>query len=163
MTLDLSVAATAFSLRFLAEIGDKTQVVLVALAGSTGAPWSAFAGGRLALWSVSALAVLAGATVLQRVPRGWVHRGAAVLFGVFGGLALARAVPGPVSVWESVKKSATQARRNRGPDVFQDVSRRLCVPGVSSSRALSIPAPRAGQALARERPAPAALSLERRR
>jgi putative Ca2+/H+ antiporter (TMEM165/GDT1 family) len=87
----------AFSLIFLAELGDKTQLVLVALSASTGAPWSAFAGGTLALWGVSALAVLAGTTVLQRVPRAWVHRGAAALFGVFGGLALARAVLGPVS------------------------------------------------------------------
>ncbi len=78
----------AFSLIVLAELGDKTQLVLIALAASTGDPWSAFVGGTLALWAVSALGVLVGSTLLQRVPRVWVHRGAAILFGLFGVLAV---------------------------------------------------------------------------
>lgn len=84
----------AFSLILLAELGDKTQLVLIALAASTGSPWSAFVGGTLALWAVSALGVLVGSTLLQRIPRAWVHRGAAVLFALFGVLALGQAVLG---------------------------------------------------------------------
>lgn len=80
----------AFSLIFLAELGDKTQLVLVALAASGGEPWATFIGGTLALWSVCALGVLAGATVLRRVPEVWVQRGAAGLFALFGLLALGR-------------------------------------------------------------------------
>ena len=82
---------SSFLLIFVAELGDKTQLALLALAASTGAPWSVFAGGTLALWSVSLLGVFLGATLLARVPQRWVHRGAGVLFVVFGVLALVRA------------------------------------------------------------------------
>lgn len=82
----------AFSLIFLGELGDKTQLVLVALAASSGDPWSTFLGGTAALWTVAALGVLVGATLLRRVPRVWVHRVAAGLFAVFGLVALGRAV-----------------------------------------------------------------------
>jgi putative Ca2+/H+ antiporter (TMEM165/GDT1 family) len=82
----------SFVLIFVAELGDKTQLALLALAASTGAPWSVFVGGTLALWSVSLLGVFLGATLLARVPRHWLHRAAAVLFALFGVLALARAV-----------------------------------------------------------------------
>ena len=81
---------TSFLLIFVAELGDKTQIALLTLVASTGAPWSVFAGGTLALWSVSLLGVFVGATLLARVPALWVHRGAAALFAVFGLLALAR-------------------------------------------------------------------------
>ena len=90
-------AWAAFSLIFLAELGDKTQLVLVALAASTGEPWSVFFGGTLALWVVSLLAVLLGSTVLRRVPKVWVHRTAALLFAAFGLLALGQAYLGNVA------------------------------------------------------------------
>jgi putative Ca2+/H+ antiporter (TMEM165/GDT1 family) len=83
-----------FSLIFLAELGDKTQLVLIALAASSGDPWSTFVGGTLALWAVSALGVLVGSTLLRRVPRAWVHKGAALLFALFGVFALGQAVMG---------------------------------------------------------------------
>jgi putative Ca2+/H+ antiporter (TMEM165/GDT1 family) len=75
----------------VAELGDKTQLAMVALAASTGDPWSIFAGGTLALWAVSALGVVAGRALLARLPRAWVQRGAAVLFAGFGVLALVQA------------------------------------------------------------------------
>lgn len=79
---------TSFTLIFVAELGDKTQLALIALAASTGALWSTFIGGTLALWAVSAIGIAVGGTLLRRLPRAWVHRTAAALFGVFGVLAL---------------------------------------------------------------------------
>ncbi len=83
---------TSFSLIFIAELGDKTQLAMVALAAQSASIWSVFLGGTLALWAVSLLGILLGGTLLRRVPRHWVHRGAAVLFLLFGVFALAGAL-----------------------------------------------------------------------
>lgn len=82
----------SFSLIFVAELGDKTQLAMVALAAQTGALWSVFVGGTLALWSVSLLGILVGRTLLRRIPAHWVHRAAALLFLVFGLIAIGGAV-----------------------------------------------------------------------
>jgi len=79
---------TSFSLIFVAELGDKTQLAMVALAAQSGALWSVFIGGTLALWSVSLLGMLVGRTLLRRIPTHWVHRAAALLFFGFGLLAI---------------------------------------------------------------------------
>jgi putative Ca2+/H+ antiporter (TMEM165/GDT1 family) len=83
------VVLSSFALIFVAELGDKTQLALIALVASTGDAWSVFVGGTLALWCVSLLGVLVGSTLLSRVPRAWMHRAAAVMFAIFGILALA--------------------------------------------------------------------------
>ena len=79
---------TSFLLIFVAELGDKTQLAMVALVAGTGDLWAVFAGGTLALWTVSLLGILFGAALVRRLPTRWVHRGAAVLFTAFGLLAL---------------------------------------------------------------------------
>jgi putative Ca2+/H+ antiporter (TMEM165/GDT1 family) len=78
----------SFTLTFVAELGDKTQLALVALAAGSGAVWSVFVGGTLALWAVSAIGIAVGNTLLRRLPRHWMHRAAALLFALFGLLAL---------------------------------------------------------------------------
>ena len=82
---------TSFTLIFVAELGDKTQLAMVALAAKTGALWSVYIGGTLALWTVSLLGILVGHTLLRRIEPRWVHRAAALLFLVFGLLALGQA------------------------------------------------------------------------
>ncbi|UCE90052.1 MAG: TMEM165/GDT1 family protein [Pseudomonadota bacterium] len=82
---------TSFGLIFVAELGDKTQLALVAFAASTGKLWSVFIGGTLALWAVSAIGIILGSTVLRRLPKVWMHRAAALLFLAFGVLALGKA------------------------------------------------------------------------
>lgn len=84
----------SFTLIFLSELGDKTQIATIALAAGTGQPWSVFAGSTLALWLVSLLGILVGSTLLARLPRLWVHRTAALLFALFGVLALAEGMSG---------------------------------------------------------------------
>ncbi len=84
----------SFTLTFVAELGDKTQLALVALAAGSGAVWSVFVGGTLALWAVSAIGIVVGSTLLRRLPRRWMHRAAAALFALFGVLALGQALFG---------------------------------------------------------------------
>ena len=90
--MDLSVVMSSFALLFLAELGDKTQLAMIALAAGTGEIWSVFAGGTLALWTVSLIGILFGATLLRRIPKHRVHRAAALLFITFGVLALGQVV-----------------------------------------------------------------------
>ena len=77
---------------FVAELGDKTQLAMIALAAGTGKIWSVFAGGTLALWTVSLIGILFGATLLRKIPKHFVHRAAALLFVTFGVLALGQVV-----------------------------------------------------------------------
>jgi len=62
---------SSFALIFVAELGDKTQLAMVALVAGTGQIWSVFVGGTLALWSVSLIGIALGSTVLRRVPKAW--------------------------------------------------------------------------------------------
>jgi len=84
------VAAASFGLIFVAELGDKTQLALVAMVAATGETRAVMVGGTLALWAVSVLGVAVGATLLRRLPAQWVHRAAALLFFAFGAWALIR-------------------------------------------------------------------------
>ncbi|MCO6439592.1 MAG: TMEM165/GDT1 family protein [Nitrococcus mobilis] len=82
----------SFTLILVAELGDKTQLAMVALAAQSGALWSVFVGGTLALWAVSLLGILVGRTLLRRISPCWIHRSAAVLFLIFGVLAFAKVI-----------------------------------------------------------------------
>ena len=62
------VFGTAFVVIFLAEWGDLTQVLTANLAVRYGSGLSVAVGAVLALWSVSALAVLGGHGLLARLP-----------------------------------------------------------------------------------------------
>jgi putative Ca2+/H+ antiporter (TMEM165/GDT1 family) len=62
------VALTAFVVIFVAEWGDLTQVLTANLAARTGAPVSVALGSVLALWTVAAIAVAAGKTLVRLMP-----------------------------------------------------------------------------------------------
>jgi len=81
---------SSFALIFIAELGDKTQLAMIALVAGTGELWSVFVGGTRALWAVSVIGIILGTTLLRRLPRVWMHRAAAALFLVFGVLAIGR-------------------------------------------------------------------------
>lgn len=78
--MDWKLALTAFSAVFIAELGDKTNLATMALAGGAGSKLSVFVGASLALIATTALGVLAGGIVSRFVPELWIHRGAGVLF-----------------------------------------------------------------------------------
>ena len=71
----------------LAEFGDKTQIAVAGLASTANitAVWS---GATLALALTSGIGVLAGRTILQRVPVSLLHRLSGSLFILFGITAL---------------------------------------------------------------------------
>lgn len=80
----LGIVAGSF---LVSEMGDKTQLATVTLAGSRDAI-GVWVGSTLAMISANGLAVVAGRIAGARLPRTWIARGAAVLFAVFGAITL---------------------------------------------------------------------------
>ena len=83
--------AVTFGTIFLAELGDKTQLGVFGLAGSSDSKWSVFLGASAALVASTALAVIGGELVTRVVPAVWLQRGAGALFIVLGAIFLIRA------------------------------------------------------------------------
>jgi putative Ca2+/H+ antiporter (TMEM165/GDT1 family) len=77
---------STFALITLAELGDKTQLAVIALS-SQGNPTSVWLGSTLALVATSIMAVWAGRTLLQRIPIVLLHRISGILFIVLSSLA----------------------------------------------------------------------------
>jgi len=67
------VAGMSFSIIFLAEWGDITQITAANLAARYD-PVLVFAGATLGLWAVAAVAVTIGAKSLRVIPMAWVNR-----------------------------------------------------------------------------------------
>jgi putative Ca2+/H+ antiporter (TMEM165/GDT1 family) len=86
-----SVFLTTFSLIFLAEFGDKTQLAVAGLASNM-AILPVWIGATLALIAISALGVWVGRTLLQRLPTVWLHRVGGAIFLVFAVIAGWRAI-----------------------------------------------------------------------
>ncbi len=86
---------TAFLMIFLAEMGDKTQLVTASLSAQHDAPLTVFAASTLALWLVSLLGIFAGRQLNRFVPLAWIHRAAGSLFIVFGAVAAYQALTAP--------------------------------------------------------------------
>jgi Ca2+/H+ antiporter, TMEM165/GDT1 family len=74
-----SIFFTTFLLITVAEFGDKTQLAVVALS-STAVPLAVWLGATAALVTTSALGVLAGRTVLQKIPLVLLHKISGSLF-----------------------------------------------------------------------------------
>jgi len=81
---------TTFLLITVAEFGDKTQLAVVALS-STAVPLAVWLGSTLALVSTSALGVLAGRTILQKIPLTLLHRISGCIFLILAVIAAYRA------------------------------------------------------------------------
>jgi len=79
----LSVSGASFILIFLAEFGDKSQLVCMTLAAKH-RPWPVLLGATVAFAILNLLAVLFGAVVSAWIPEFWLALCVAVLFGFFG-------------------------------------------------------------------------------
>ncbi len=80
-----------FSLLFLAELGDKTQLAVLGLASKAPVPWVVFTAGALALTAVTALGVLGGQKLCEWIPERLLLRvsaGAFVVMGVLMGIGV---------------------------------------------------------------------------
>jgi len=82
---------TSFLMIFLAEMGDKTQLVTASLAARHDAPLAVFAGSTLALWSVSLLGIFAGRKLSRHIPLSYIHTAAGSLFIIFGAVVIYQA------------------------------------------------------------------------
>ncbi len=86
--MDWKLLASSFTLIFLAELGDKTQLATLALAAGGRSRLAIFVGAALALVATSAIAVLAGEAVARAVPEIWIKRVAGLGFLLLGTLFL---------------------------------------------------------------------------
>ena len=84
----------ALGVVFVAELGDKTQLVTTSLAAQHDAVLAVFSGSTLALWAVSLLGIFLGKQLIRVVPLPTIHKGAGVLFLVFGAVVLYQAFAG---------------------------------------------------------------------
>ncbi len=84
--MDWKLLASTFSLVFLAELGDKTQLAVLTLSAQSNgvARWMIFFGSALALMATSAIGVLGGDVVARFVSPIWMKRVAGVAFVVMG-------------------------------------------------------------------------------
>lgn len=87
-----SAFRTTFIMIFMAELGDKSQLLTASQAarhsGSFTDIFSVFCASTLALWSVSLLGIFLGKQLLRYLPVCWIQRLAGGLFLIFGLLML---------------------------------------------------------------------------
>ncbi|MCU0519098.1 MAG: TMEM165/GDT1 family protein [Anaerolineae bacterium] len=88
---DWRAFGATFSLLFLAELGDKTQLAVLGLASKQPSAWVAFTGGAAALTAVTAIGVVGGEKLCQLIPERLLLRisaGAFVVMGVLMGMGI---------------------------------------------------------------------------
>lgn len=88
------VASSGFMLILVAEFGDLTQIMTANLAARYDDPLSVGLGAVLALWSVAALGILGGRTLMRFVPLRMITRVAALLMASLGAFSLYEAAAG---------------------------------------------------------------------
>jgi putative Ca2+/H+ antiporter (TMEM165/GDT1 family) len=90
----LQTALSTFAIIFLAELGDKTQLAVVALAGQTKSPLGVFLGAASALAASALLAVLLGCNLPRLVPESATR----IIHYVAGGLFV---LVGAWTIWKA--------------------------------------------------------------
>jgi putative Ca2+/H+ antiporter (TMEM165/GDT1 family) len=90
--MDWNTLLTSFGLIFVAELGDKTQLAVLAQTCKYRRPWAVLLGASLALIAVTALGAAGGQLVSQLVPPAVLRWGAAAAFVVMGVLVAREAL-----------------------------------------------------------------------
>ncbi|MEX2598212.1 MAG: TMEM165/GDT1 family protein [Dehalococcoidia bacterium] len=90
--MDLQASFAAFSLLFVMEMGDKTQLAVLSLTAKTGRPMPVFFGALLGLAAVTLIGVTLGTAIVAFVPGDWVGWAAAIGFIVMGAVILLTAL-----------------------------------------------------------------------
>ncbi len=75
---------SSFLLVGLMELGDKTQLSLLALTAKYSQPVFVFIGGTLALWATTLIGAMVGAGLGKLIPQVWMRRISGFVFIVFG-------------------------------------------------------------------------------
>jgi putative Ca2+/H+ antiporter (TMEM165/GDT1 family) len=87
----LALLASTFATVFLAELGDKTQLAIVSISGTTARPGAVFAGSAFALVLASLVGAAAGGSLSRLVPTEALQLAASVGFLILGIRLLVRA------------------------------------------------------------------------
>jgi putative Ca2+/H+ antiporter (TMEM165/GDT1 family) len=82
--MDWKLIASTFSVIFLAELGDKTQLAALTLSASSRQPLAVFIGASLGLIVVSAIGVAVGGGLAEVIPMHIVRKVSAAAFVVIG-------------------------------------------------------------------------------
>jgi putative Ca2+/H+ antiporter (TMEM165/GDT1 family) len=82
--MDLALLASTFVTVFLAELGDKTQLAIVTISGTSSRPGAVFAGSSLALVLASLLGAAAGGSLSAVIPTDALQLAASVGFLILG-------------------------------------------------------------------------------
>ena len=82
--MPFALLASTFATVFLAELGDKTQLAIVTISGTSTRPGAVFAGSSLALVLASLLGAAAGGTLSTVIPTNALQLAASVGFLVIG-------------------------------------------------------------------------------
>lgn len=91
-----SIFFTTLILITFAEFGDKTQLAVVALSSTT-QPLAVWLGATIALSLTSALGVLAGKTILKKIPLSFLHKLSGIIFLILAGFASFKAYEGYIT------------------------------------------------------------------
>lgn len=75
---------STFTLLFVAELGDKTQLAVILTSANSERPWTVFLGAALALVTVTLIGTLAGQVIARFVSPDLLRKGASGLFVVMG-------------------------------------------------------------------------------
>jgi putative Ca2+/H+ antiporter (TMEM165/GDT1 family) len=87
----VSLLASTFATVFLAELGDKTQLAIVSISGTSPRPGAVFAGSALALVLASLLGSAAGGSLTRVIPTDWLQLAASAGFLFLGVRLILRA------------------------------------------------------------------------
>lgn len=82
------IALRTFLLIFLAELGDKTQIMSMTLAAEHRKPFWVFLGAASALALVTLIGVIAGEGICRIIPQKRIHQLGGIVFIIFGVLML---------------------------------------------------------------------------
>ncbi len=91
--LDLPLLASTFLTVFLAELGDKTQLAIVTISGTSNRPGAVFAGSSAALVFASLLGAAAGGSLSAVIPTNALQLAASLGFLVIGIRLIQRSTP----------------------------------------------------------------------
>lgn len=86
--MDWRVFWATFSMIFIAELGDKTQLATISMVSETKFPISVFIGAIAAFFAATLVAFLIGSVISKYVPENYIRIGAGCLFLVIGLLTL---------------------------------------------------------------------------
>lgn len=85
-------ALVTFAIIFLAELGDKTQLMVMSMSAKSKSPLMVFMGACAALIASSLVAVLAGDHILRLIPLKLIRAGTGFAFLLIGGTLLIRSL-----------------------------------------------------------------------